>query len=597
MAANCRRVVGLISLLLAACGGGGGGGGSAAPAGGQPATTAISTPALPANNALTLSCPTTSNFSLQAPPAIASGKISGRITYDRVPFAAQLGGGLDYASQYPLPARGVVVEAVASSDGVSCAGNIIKTTLTDGDGWYELALNNDATKICVRVRAQLYRAVDSVSGATWNISVADNTANNSLYLLNESSPTSAAATPRRDLHAASGWSNGSYASARVAAPFAILDTACKAIDAVLANNADAQFSALNYLWSTKNTSDSNGTLEQGKIGGPFFSPSAVAIYLRGDAAIDTDEFDEMVIAHEFGHFVTHVFSRSDSLGGEHSLLDYEDPRVAFDEGWATAFAGLVLNTSVYRDSDEVATVNSPSREFYFDIQQQFYGVPTGWFAESSVQRALFNIGAGPSFGGLNLGIEGLLHALSGSYKSTPALATIFSYASQLAGEQTPSNANGIAALLNGENIDGSNIQPFAETETHAPAPADLPVYQIVFAGGPPVAVCTSDDYGTGNALSNRRYFRFDATAAGRYQFTVQPQAGYTQAVAGFELLQRGNRLAYQQGAANARTVRYTSMPLSIGTYVLSAFHVGNVVENSGITAGLQCFNVTVTTAP
>src|SRR5690348_14258648 len=107
---------------------------------GQPATTAISTPALPANNAAILNCPTTSNFSLQAPPSSTLNKVSGRITYDRVPFFAQLGAGLDYSSQLALPARGVVVEAIATNDGVNCSGNIVKTTLTDGDGWYELTL-------------------------------------------------------------------------------------------------------------------------------------------------------------------------------------------------------------------------------------------------------------------------------------------------------------------------------------------------------------------------------------------------------------------------------------------------------------------------
>ena len=516
-----RSAAGFITalLLLTACGGGGGGGGGGgtpAPAApGQPATTAISTPALPSNNSAVLTCPTTSNFSQQSPPADAVGKISGRITYDRVPFSAQLGAGLEYAAQFAAPARGVVVEAIASSNGSSCAGNIVKTALTDGDGWYELALGDTSTNICVRARAQLYRAGDGNSGANWNIAVADNTGSNSLYVLIESSPRSASAAPRRDLHAQSGWSSGAYNGARRAAPFAILDTVCKTIDAVLADNAEAQFGALNYFWSTKNTSDSNGTLAQGKIGGPFFSSSDVAIYLRGDAAIDTDEFDEMVIAHEFGHFVTHVFSRSDSLGGQHSLLDYSDPRVAFDEGWATAFAALALNTPIYRDSDEVTTVHSSSREFHFNVQDRFGGVPTGWFAESSVQRALFTIGADSSYGGLGLGIEGLLHALSGAYKTTPALATLFSYASQLIGEQSSSTlANGIASIIDAEDVNGFGIQPFAETETHAPDPYDLPVYANISTSAGAVRVCSDNDYGTGNTLSNRRYLRFDV-AAGR----------------------------------------------------------------------------------
>ena len=594
-------------MFIAACGGGGGGGGgssdSAAP--GQPATTGISIPALPTNNSTILSCPTTSNFSVATPPVAAAGKISGRITYDRVPFfppapSYQPGPGLDYDNPHVTPARGVVVEIVASSNGVSCAGEVIATTLTDGDGWYEATVGT-ASNVCLRVRAQLYRATDFASGANWNIAVADNTSSDAMYVMTESSATSANASPRRDLHAQSGWSNGAYNGARVAAPFAILDTACKAINAVLASNADAQFGSLSYFWSTKNTSDSNGTLAQGKIGGAFFSASTSAIYLRGDAAIDTDEFDEMVIAHEFGHFITRVFSRSDSLGGEHSLFDYMDPRVAFDEGWATAFAALALNTPIYRDSDEVTTMHSSSREFFFNVQDRFGGIPTGWFSESSVQRALFNIGADSSYGGLGLGIDGLMHALSGTYKTTPALATLFSYGSQLIDEQASSAmADDIATILNDEDVDGSSIQPFAEFETHAPDPDDLPVYANISANGGAVSVCSGNDYGTGNTLSNRRYLRFDVAAAGRYQFTVEPETGFSGAVAGFELLQRGARLTYQQarsGSLSNRTARYPSGTLSAGAYVLSAFHVGNVVAGSGIVAGRQCFKVTVSAAP
>src|SRR5512140_1809655 len=62
------------SLTLAACGGGGGGGGGS-----------------------------------HGPPP-TSVAVSGRITYDRVPFSATLGSGLDYGHITPTAARGIVVE-------------------------------------------------------------------------------------------------------------------------------------------------------------------------------------------------------------------------------------------------------------------------------------------------------------------------------------------------------------------------------------------------------------------------------------------------------------------------------------------------------
>ena len=80
------------------------------------------------------------------------------------------------------------------------------------------------------------------------------------------------------------------------------------------------------------------------------------IYILGDFTAlggDTDEFDQSVIAHEFGHYVEDRFGRSDSIGGDHggsaTLLDL---RVAFGEGWGNAFSGMVLGDPIYRDSQQ-----------------------------------------------------------------------------------------------------------------------------------------------------------------------------------------------------------------------------------------------------
>lgn len=594
-------VVALLAAALSACGGGGGGGGGS----GGGATTgggsgvanslALSTPALPANNASTLNCPTTSSYNVSLPPQPAAGQIVGRISFDRIPFAPLPAYGLDYGNPVEQPARGVVVEAVGSSDGTSCNGAVLGTTLTDGDGWYQFTPASSSTRLCVRARAQLYRSADTSSPATWNFAVADNTSGDSLYTRVEPSAASATERARRDLHAASGLVGAAYAGERAAAPFAVLDTVCKAMNAVLAGRPDAQFGALAYFWSTRNSSDSNGTLAQGKIGGPFFSPSDGAIYLRGDASANTDEFDEMVIAHEFGHFVTHTFSRSDSIGGDHSLLDFVDPRLAFDESWATAFAALALDTPYYRDSQESTSMGHI--EFRFDLRNSYMGagLPKGWYSEASLQRVLFLFGADSSYGGLSLGINGLLQTAAGNYRNTSALTTIFSYASQLQIDQ-PGLATAIASILDLEAINGSAIQPFADNENNARSPGDLPVYATISTVTGALTVCSSGSSlpsGRINKLSNRRYLRFDVPGSGRYRFTVQPQ---TSGVAGFELMWHGSVLRRQEaqsGSQANRTAIYSSGTLPAGTYVLSAYHLGNVVEDTPVAAGNQCFNVKV----
>jgi hypothetical protein len=582
-----------ISFWLTACGGGGGS--SSNPGDGNtstsPTVAAKSAPALPANNGSILRCPTDSLFSETVPPAQVAGVISGRVTFDRISFFNQLGMGLDYHHLQKLPARGVVVEALSANDGVHCDSTVVATALTDGDGWYSLTPAG-AANVCVRARAQLYRAADISGAVSWNFAVADNTAANVLYALTESTASSTDARPRRDLHAASGLANGTYSAGRVAAPFAVLDTACKAMNAVLAGRNATQFGPLTFFWSTKNTSDDNGTLQHGKIGGAFFDRAAVAIYLRGDAAVNTDEFDEMVIAHEFGHFVTQTLSRSDSIGGDHSLLDYEDPRVAFDEGWATAFAGLALREPIYRDSDEVATVSSPTREFYFDIRQRFphANIPTGWFSESSMQRALYTLGSSVAVGGNGMGLNALLQTLAGNYKQTEALASIFSYGDLLKREQS-TYANAIASALNLEQINGDVITAFADNENHALSNLDLPVYEVLDALGNKQSVCSSNAYGTENMLSNRRYLQFIPLQTARYRFSIKPlNSG---GVAGFQLLDRGSSISYVEGSTGGATLSANSGSVlqSGRSYVLSVFHVGNTIKDTSIAAGDQCFQV------
>lgn len=361
------------------------------------------------------------------------------------------------------------------------------------------------------------------------------------------------------------------------------------MNAVLKDRSSTQFGALTFMWSVNNTSDSNGTREHGKIGGAFFDSREHAIYLRGDAAINTDEFDPMVIAHEFGHFVVHVLSRSDSIGGDHSLLDTLDPRIAFDEGWATAFAALSLRDPIYRDSDEVATVNSPSREFSFDIRTRYGNTPTGWFSESSVQRAIYKLGSDIVDGGNGMGLGSLLQTFAGSYKQTEALASIFSYGEFLKNEQSI-YASSISAVLDLEDINGDMITAFAANETHAPSNFDLPVYATLNSNGTKLSnVCSSNAYGTENTLSNRRYVKFTPVQTARYKFTIDPVAS---GVAGVELLDRGNTIMYVEGSVAGTNLIANSDTLQSGrTYVLGVFHVGNVVKDTAVASGDRCFDV------
>ena len=62
--------------------------------------------------------------------------------------------------------------------------------------------------------------------------------------------------------------------------------------------------------------------------------------ILGDAGVDTDEYDESVIVHEWGHYLPDRSYRATTvLADRHGGGDLLDMRVAFSEGWANAYSG------------------------------------------------------------------------------------------------------------------------------------------------------------------------------------------------------------------------------------------------------------------
>lgn len=81
-------------------------------------------------------------------------------------------------------------------------------------------------------------------------------------------------------------------------------------------------------------------------------PRGVGIYVLGGSAPgsgDTDEYDDDVMIHEYGHFAAYEYSRDDSPGDIHYLSDNnQDIRLSWSEGWSGFFVGGVkswLNTN------------------------------------------------------------------------------------------------------------------------------------------------------------------------------------------------------------------------------------------------------------
>jgi hypothetical protein len=372
----------------------------------------------------------------------------------------------------------------------------------------------------IRARAEM---IKTGAAPTWNFSVRNNTtagANDALYALDGTTASSGTANSTRNLNAPSGFGTTNYTGERAAASFAILDSVFRAKELVLTAAPNTAFPELRLFWSEDNRPTvGRFCLDDGDIGtssyvvrGPPPSdtdecggPITDGIYILGDfTAGDTDEFDQSVIAHEFGHYFEDLFSRSDSIGGEHGGAgDLLDPRVAFGEGWGNAFSSMARGDAVYRDSQQ--GVNG---EFAFSVEADD---PTqeGWFSETSVQEILWDLFDPANEPGdtVALGFTPLFTVMTAAQVTTDALTSIYTFSTALRAT-TPA----IDDLLDAEGISGTDDFGAGESNDGGDT-AILPVYKTIQLGAP-INVCSRSPGGnvTTNKLGNRVFLRFDNNA-------------------------------------------------------------------------------------
>jgi hypothetical protein len=544
------------AMLLAACGGGGGG-------------------------------------SNQPPPT--SVTISGRITFDRIPLDATLGNGLNPAGTVESPARGVTVQAIAAS-----GATVLATATTDNNGNYSLSVAPN-TNLFIRARAEM---IKTGTAPTWNFSVRNNTNSDALYAVDGAAASSGGANSTRDLNAPSGFGATSYTGQRAAAPFAILDTVFKAKELLLTAAPTAAFPALSLFWSENNRPTAGVFCpNDGDIGTSAYivftageaddctppqTNNPDGIYILGDFAIgDTDEFDESVIAHEFGHYVEDRFGRSDSIGGEHagsdSLLDL---RVAFGEGWGNAFSSMVRGDPIYRDS-----FNGVLQDFQIDMETDDPN-NEGWFSEASVEEILWDLFDPANEPGdtIALGFAPIYAVMTGAQVQTDALTSIFSFITGLKAAN-PGSVAAINQLVSGEDIHGTGDFGTAETNNGGD-PAVLPVYKPITLNAGPMIVCSRSPDGNvdSNKLGNRVFLRFDNNASRLVTITATgtPNGPGTTAATDPDIfvLQRGTLAAF--GVATGATETIDQQQLPAGTYIIEVYDF-NITGTQP-----RCMTVTVT---
>jgi hypothetical protein len=554
----------------------------------QPTFTA---PVVVAATTLTFSLIVTDNRAATSPAAtvnvtvnpvvVGNGTITGRVTFARVPFSGSSPFGLNYASPVQQPARGVIVQALAAG-----TANVLATGTTDALGNYSLTVTPNIM-VTVNVVARMLRDT-SQALPRWDVRAQDGVAGTTYAYTDGVSFNSNAGTAH-DVAIPTGINaSGVATGARASGPFAALDTIYQGMQTIVGVAPTTDFPALIVDWG----SQTDGT---------FFDPNgSPRIALLADLTEDTDEFDQHVVAHEFGHYIERNFSRADNIGGSHGLGDKLDPRVAFGEGFGYAFAAIVLNDPIARDSFvNGATQVSGSFNVETNPPTSPPGTPNGnfgcWCSESSVWSILWDVYDNPADANdtLALGFQPIWDVLIGPQRTTPAFTTIFSFITALR-TQNPGSATAIDTLVFAQNINSMNIDAYGSNESHVPLPLlaspTLPIYTLATISGGAVVVGTSDDAGTSNKLGNRRFIRFNVPTTRTITISAS-SSNPNNSDTDFLVFRAGTfvRAGTSGPAENPEVETFSALA---GEYVLDLYDCANGCDPSEGTPG--DYNLTVT---
>ncbi len=512
-----------------------------------------------------------SSVTVTIAPLVANNVlVKGRITFVRIPFSTSLSAGLNYAAPVNKPARGIAV--VANSAGTTTQ---LASGATDSDGNFALSLPQN-TPIDLVAIARMSRD-SSVPLPRWNFSAADADVSNTPYSFTDGAFNSSTGVTH-DMNIPSGINSaGTVTGTRASAPFAVLDTVYTAAQTILGVAPTTNFPALLLDWAETNTADD----------GTFFDPAAPQkIVLSAEIGKDTDEFDQHVIAHEFGHYIEHNFSRADNIGGSHGLGDKLDIRVAFGEGFGYAFAAIALKDPMARDSF-VSNNQQVSSTFNIEANPSTTSPAPPpvtanfgcWCSESTVWSVLWDMydGVADSNDTLALGFKPMWDVLISDQRTTPAFTSLFSFTAALKAAQ-PTQAAAIDTLLAAQNVTPV-ADALGSTETHVPTPvasaAALPVYTNLTAGTP-VTVRSVDDAGHYNTLGNHRFVRYVKSGSATQTVTVTSNGTDPDAI----VYRNGNFVLSSEANGNES---FTIS--SAGTYLFDVYECSNGCSDDQGTPG------------
>jgi hypothetical protein len=322
---------------------------------------------------------------LATAPGIAAAQSTifrGTVSYEKIPVTLL---GLQLGQPVRTPAAGVKVELVAA-----VGRAVLGSAFTDRTGAFRLEAEvRSANRVYLRALAQtenarVIRASDRAEYAV-------------------TSPVLRLAPGRevrQDLLATD--------STRIAGPFNIATTIWRANQLIRSVQPAAVLPPVRIRWDTT------------YVGGTYFDYEDSTAFINGKRSEDSDEYDDHVILHEYGHFLMASFSREDSPGGDHGVGEELDPRLAWSEGWADFFSGAVTGSPRYLDSG--ATRGRQRILVTSDLEQDIHPRDRpGIWSEHSVGSALwdwYDTAAEPA-DSVSLGFAPMWTAFSGPLRKEP----------------------------------------------------------------------------------------------------------------------------------------------------------------------------------
>jgi hypothetical protein len=193
--------------------------------------------------------------------------------------------------------------------------------------------------------------------------------------------------------------------------------------------------------------------------GTFFDKGGPYIHIKGEVSADSDEYDDDIILHEFGHFALWSLSKDTSQGGTHFINgNTQDARLAWSEGWANFFSAMVRDADPGNFSNVsgvpavlidalfttqqarslrfayelatpeafVADPNNPANDTVTVTPTVFRNRVKYVTSEVSVAAALWDIYAGGP-GWTGIGLDGMLEVIEALRAKNPSVTTFATF--------------------------------------------------------------------------------------------------------------------------------------------------------------------------